>query len=69
MVIHRTICAWCGKTILEGDPHAAPSHGICPECVIKVEGEDPVRAANHFAGWMVLAFILVIIAALCADDA
>lgn len=26
------ICAWCGKTIREGDPDAPPSHGICADC-------------------------------------
>lgn len=28
----KSKCAWCGKTIEEGDPGAEITHGICPEC-------------------------------------
>ena len=29
----RAICAWCGKTVTEGDAGEGPvSHGICPQC-------------------------------------
>lgn len=34
------ICAWCGTTIREGDPNLPVTHGICPPCKAKVDGDD-----------------------------
>jgi hypothetical protein len=29
----RAVCAWCGTTLVEGDPgDRGVSHGICPAC-------------------------------------
>ena len=53
-VLH-TVCAWCGHARdVRGRWHADPvafaiggrtlaSHGICPECRARVEGEDEAR--------------------------
>lgn len=35
MTITQVICSWCGRLIRE----CAISHGICPECAVKVFGE------------------------------
>jgi hypothetical protein len=31
----RTVCAWCGKVIRDGEHDAYTSHGICPDCEAK----------------------------------
>ena len=32
-MIVKTVCAWCGKTIKEGETiNGKVSHGICPKC-------------------------------------
>lgn len=33
------LCSWCGRVMRQGDPKLPISHGICPSCVIRVEGE------------------------------
>ena len=36
----KIVCAWCHKTISEGDEQDSPvSHGICQECAKKVKQE------------------------------
>src|ERR1017187_2998596 len=35
---YRTKCAWCGITTKDGpQPDSEVSHGICPECLAKME--------------------------------
>lgn len=47
----KTICSWCGKTIVEG--HESPgesSHGCCPDCkadLIKLATTPGQRYADH----------------------
>lgn len=36
----RIVCAWCTRTIKDGDPALPVSHGICPECDEKLVTEE-----------------------------
>ena len=31
----HTLCAWCGRVMVEGDPDEGVSHGICMDCALE----------------------------------
>lgn len=39
-VIYRQICAWCPTVLVEGDPGAPVSHGICEDCAKSFESHQ-----------------------------
>ena len=32
VLVGKTVCAWCGKLIKDGDPYLPVSHGMCETC-------------------------------------
>lgn len=37
--IYRVVCGWCPTVLVEGDPGAPVSHGLCNPCDEKVRRE------------------------------
>jgi hypothetical protein len=36
-LVLRVVCAWCRRVLVEGDPGAKTSHGLCPTCAKRFE--------------------------------
>lgn len=58
------ICAWCKRTIRQGDPAEDPSHGCCPDCYRAILGlEDPAahvdRPVSVTHPWGILIAMLI----------
>jgi hypothetical protein len=51
----RVVCSWCKRALVEGDPGAPTSHGICPDCApavrrsfgLKPRPSTAAAAAQH----------------------
>lgn len=39
----RVVCAWCADFNAANPKHRYTSHGICPECALKLEREADTR--------------------------
>ena len=41
----KVVCAWCGRTMKDGEPgpNGEVSHGICEKCRRELENEPPPR--------------------------